>query len=175
MRHLAPALVLSTLLLPAAARAGDFVDTRLNFTLTDENLLVGPGETNPSVPGVHIGQPSSLGLLFFDNYDTRYTGYENLTHLVLYKKLTGKHLEGEGGLVFRFLEFSDVSLSSIDDGSYIKVSYFFDETRRSTQNLSLTAFPISADRMRLGYSYRLSWGGSPIFFKFNPDLPTTAQ
>jgi hypothetical protein len=25
--------------------------------------------------------------------------------------------------------------------------------------------------MRLGYSYRISWGGSPIFFKFNPDLP----
>ena len=38
-----------------AACAGDFVDTRLNFTLTDENLLVKPGETNPSVPGVRIG------------------------------------------------------------------------------------------------------------------------
>jgi hypothetical protein len=25
--------------------------------------------------------------------------------------------------------------------------------------------------MRLGYSYRISWGGSPIFFKYNPDLP----
>ncbi len=59
----------------APAFAGDFVDTRLNFTLTDENVLVKPGQTNPSVPGPHIGQPSSLGLLFFDNYDTRYTGY----------------------------------------------------------------------------------------------------
>ena len=28
--------------------------------------------------------------------------------------------------------------------------------------------------MRLGYSYRISWGGSPIFFKFNPDLPVGA-
>ena len=44
--------------LPAAARANDFVDTRLNFTLTDENLLVKPGETNPSVPGLRIGQPA---------------------------------------------------------------------------------------------------------------------
>src|SRR5437867_4121528 len=143
MRRLAPALVLSTLLLPSAARAGDFVDTRLNFTLTDENLLVGPGETNPSVPGVHIGQPNSFGILF--------TGYENLTHLVLYKKMVGKHFEGEGAIVFRFLEFSDVSLSSIDDGSYVKITYFFDESRKSTKNISLTAFPLSADRMRLGY------------------------
>ena len=29
--------------------------------------------------------------------------------------------------------------------------------------------------MRLGYSYRISWGGSPIFFKFNPDLPVGAS
>ncbi len=35
----------------------DFVDTRLNFTLTDENLLAKPGETQPSVPGVRIGSP----------------------------------------------------------------------------------------------------------------------
>src|SRR5207248_1466929 len=35
-------------------------------------------------------------------------------------------------------------------------------------------FPLNADRMRLGYSYRISWGGSPIFFKFNPDLPVGA-
>lgn len=161
--------------LPAAAHANDFVDTRLNFTLTDENLLVKPGETNPSVPGLHIGQPSSLGLLFFDNYDTRYTGYENLTHLVLYKKIEGAHFEAEGSMVLRFLEFSDVSLSSIDDGSYLKLTYFPDASRVSKSNLSLVAFPMSADRMRLGYSYRLSWGGSPMFFKYNPDLPTSAQ
>ncbi len=161
--------------LPAAARANDFVDTRLNFTLTDENLLVSPGETNPSVPGIHIGQPSSLGLLFFDNYDTRYTGYENLTHLVLYKRITGQRFEAEGALVMRFLEFSDVNLSNIDDGSYIKLTVYKDPSRQDKSNLSFVAFPMSADRMRLGYSYRLSWGGSPIFFKFNPDLPTSAQ
>jgi hypothetical protein len=38
--------------------------------------------------------------------------------------------------------------------------------------VSFTAFPLNADRMRLGYSWRLSWGGSPIFFKSNPDIPT---
>lgn len=169
------ALCAFAICLPAVAHAGDFFDTRLNFTLTWENVLVQPGETNPSVPGPHFGQPSSLGLMFFDNYDTRYTGYENLTHLVLYKKITGTHFEAETAMVLRFLEFSDVSLSSIDDGSYVKISYYRDATRQDPSNLSFVAFPLNADRMRLGYSYRLSWGGSPIFFKFNPDLPTGAQ
>src|SRR4051794_28659655 len=103
------------------AFAGDFVDTRLNFTLTDENLLVKPGETNPSVPGVRIGQPTSLGILFFDNYDTRYTGYENLTHLAIHKVMSTARFTAEGAFVLRFLQFTDVSLSSIDDGSYIRL------------------------------------------------------
>ena len=51
--------MLASLLAAHSAQAGDYVDTRLNFTLTDENLLVKPGETTPSVPGVRIGPPSS--------------------------------------------------------------------------------------------------------------------
>jgi hypothetical protein len=163
-----------SLLVASAAHAGDYVDTRLNFTLTDENLLVKPGETNPSVPGVRIGQPNSLGILFFDNYDTRYTGYENLTHLVIYKQMGTARVTAEAAYVLRLLQFTDVNLSSIDDGSYIKLTYWFDRTHVDKTNLSLTAFPLNADRMRLGYSYRISWGGSPIFFKFNPDLPVGA-
>src|ERR1700730_12914841 len=109
MRRLLAATLL--ICLPAVAQANDFVDTRLNFTLTDENLLVKPGETNPSVPGIHIGQPTSLGLLFFDNYATRYTGDENPTLLVLSKKVAGTRFEAEGPLAMRFLEFSDINLS----------------------------------------------------------------
>src|SRR5262245_16815879 len=159
------------------ARAGDYVDTRLNFTLTNENMLVKPGQTNPSVPGFRIGQPNSLGILFFDNYDTRYTGYENLTHLVIYKKFGNDRVEAEGAYVLRLLQFTDVTLSSIDDGSYIRLVYWFDRNHAQEgggkTNLALVAFPLSSDRMRLGYSYRLSWGGNPIFFKVNPDLPVS--
>ena len=170
---LATCMVLS-LFCASSAHAGEYVDTRLNFTLTDENVLVKPGETNPSVPGVRIGQPNSLGILFFDNYDTRYTGYENLTHLVIYKAIGTARVTAEAAYVLRLLQFTDVNLSSIDDGSYIKLSYWFDKTHTKKTNLALTVFPLNADRMRLGYSYRLSWGGSPIFFKFNPDLPVGA-
>jgi hypothetical protein len=158
-----------------SARAGDYVDTRLNFTITDENVLVKPGETNPSVPGVRIGPPNSLGILFFDNYDTRYTGYENLTHLVIYKSFGNDRVTAEAAYVLRLLQFTDVNLSSIDDGSYIRLQFWFDRNHAQEgggkTNLAFTAFPLSSDRMRLGYSYRISWGGNPIFFKFNPDLP----
>ncbi len=158
------------------AFAGDFVDTRLSFNIGDENLLVKPGETQPSVPGVHAGQPNSLGILFFDNYDTRYTGYENLSHLAVYKQFGNSRLTAEGALVLRFLQFTDVNLSSIDDGSYMRFQLWFDRNHAQEGgrkgNLALTVFPLNSDRMRLGYSYRISWGGSPILFKYNPDLPT---
>lgn len=156
----------------APAWANDFVDTRLNVTLTNENVLAKPGETNPSVPGWRFDRPNQLGVLFFDNYDTRFTGYESLTHIVLYKNIQRQRWEGEAAYVLRLLQFSDVNLSSIDDGSYIKVNYYLDPTRTRRTNISLTAFPLNSDRMRLGYSWRLSWGGSPIFFKSNPDIPT---
>ena len=167
-------LIALVLLSPLAASANDFVDTRINFTVTDENLLVKPGETNPNVPGLRIGQPNQFGILFFDNYDTRYTGYENLTHAVLYKKMEKGRFLAEGALALRLMQFSDVNLSTLDDSSYVRVAIYFDKERKSNDNISLTAFPNSADRMRLGFSYRLSWGGSPIFFKFNPDLPASA-
>jgi hypothetical protein len=157
------------------AHAGDFVDTRLNFTLTNENTLVKPGQTDPSVPGWRFGQPNQLGILFFDNYDTRYTGYENLTHLVVYKKVETAHVVVEAAYVLRLLQFTDVNLSSIDDGSYLRIQYYPDRTRAHKFNVAFTAFPLNSDRMRLGYSWRISWGGSPMFFKYNPDLPIGAS
>ena len=165
-------LAVTALCEPHEALAGDFVDTRLNVTLTNENVLAKPGETNPPVPGWRFDRPNQLGVLFFDNYDTRFTGYESLTHIVLYKAVQRQRWEAEGAYVLRLLQFSDVNLSSIDDGSYLKVNYYFDKTRQRRTNISVTAFPLNSDRMRLGYSWRLSWGGSPIFFKANPDIPT---
>src|SRR5262245_18099341 len=58
--------------------ASGFMVTRIAFTLTNENVLVKPGETIPSAPGWRFGTPNSLGVLFFDNYDTRYSGFETL-------------------------------------------------------------------------------------------------
>lgn len=173
LHRLAPLpLLVALAALPAPARAGDWVDTRINFTVTDENVLVKPGETNPSVPGVRIGMPNRLGILFFENYDTRYSGYENLSNLAIYAHKTWKLTEVEGAFVLRVMELSDLANQIIDNGSYIKLTRNITPGRDKPHFLALTLFPMSGDRMRLGYSYRISWGGSPVFFKPNPDNPT---
>jgi hypothetical protein len=165
-------LVLSITASASTARAGDFVDLRLSFNLTDENVLVSPGQTNPSIPGPRIGAPfPTWGTFFFDNYDTRYTGFENLTNLVLYKKLTVNGDDFEGAFVLAFNTISDNLSAIYDNGSYLAWKHWLDPSRVSKANVSITAFPLSSDRMRLGYSYKISWGGSPIFFKPNPDNP----
>lgn len=137
-----------------------FMDVRLNFTLTNENMLVDPGETIPSVPGWRFGRPNSLGTLFFENYDTRFSGYETLSHAVLYKNYRKDHLEAEGGFVLRINELAERKIDLSDAGSYLLVSWWKDKDHVDPTRYSITAFPVSADRMRLGYSYRLSWGGN---------------
>ena len=154
---------------PAAAEPSDltgssgFVDTRIAFTLTNENVLVGPGETIPSVPGWRFGVPNSLGVLFFDNYDTRYSGFETLTHAVAYRKYHKGHFDAEAALVIRLNELSEKNIELSDAGTYITLSNWKDPEHKDPTRISLTVFPVSADRMRLGYSYRLSWGGNPEF------------
>jgi hypothetical protein len=163
---------LACLMGAATARAGDFIDLRLSFNVTDENVLVKPGETTPSIPGVRIGAPiPRWGTFFFDNYDTRFTGFENLTNMVLYKKVQDGADDFEGAFVLRFNTVSDNLSAIYDGGSYLTWTHWMDPSRVGKLNLSVTAFPMSADRFRLGYSYKLSWGGSPIFFKANPDNP----
>ena len=108
-----------------------------------------PGETIPSVPGWRFGRPNSLGTLFFDNYDTRFSGYETLSHLVLYRNYRKEHLEAEAGFVMRINELSERNIALSDAGSYVLVSWWQDPTHADPTRLSLTAFPVSADRFRL--------------------------
>ncbi|MBK7073144.1 MAG: hypothetical protein IPH44_12655 [Myxococcales bacterium] len=160
--------------------AGGFTDVRLNLTLTNENMLTEPGETIPSVPGWRFGRPNSLGTLFFDNYDTRFSGYETLSHAIMYRNYRKDHLEAEGGLVIRLNELAERKIDLSDAGSYVLVSWWKDPEHKDPTRYTLTAFPVSSDRMRLGYSYRLSWGGNEEYrrssqavpgIKFQIDLP----
>lgn len=163
---------------PAAAAApGDitggsgFMDTRLAFTLTNENVLAEPGETIPSVPGWRFGTPNSLGVLFFDNYDTRFSGFETLSHAVMYRSYSRGHLQAEGAFVLRINELSENQISLSDAGTYITVTNWKDPTHKDPTRISFTAFPVSADRFRLGYSYRLSWGGNPEYSRSRASTP----
>ena len=151
--------------------ASGFMDTRIAFTLTNENLLVEPGETIPSVPGWRFGVPNSLGVLFFDNYDTRYSGFETLSHAVMYRNYNKGHFSAEGALVLRINELSERNIELSDAGTYITLSNWKDPTHKDPTRISLTVFPVSSDRMRLGYSYRLSWGGSPEYRRARSATP----
>ena len=151
--------------------ASGFMDTRLAFTFTNENMLVEPGETIPSAPGWRFGTPNSLGVLFFDNYDTRYSGFETLSHATMYRQYTSGHLQAEGALVVRIDDLSETDLGLSDDGSYLTISDWKDPSHKDPTRLSLTAFPVSSDRFRLGYSYRLSWGGNPEYRRAASSVP----
>ncbi len=148
-----------------------FTDVRLNFTLTNENILAKPGETIPSVPGWRFGRPNSLGTLFFDNYDTRFSGYETLSHAIMYRNYRKDNLEVEGAFVLRINEVAERKIDLSDAGSYILVSWWKDPTRKDPERLTLTTFPVSSDRMRLGYSYRLSWGGNDEYRRSSQSIP----
>jgi hypothetical protein len=151
--------------------ASGFMDTRLAFTLTNENLLVKPGETIPSVPGWRFGTPNSLGVLFFDNYDTRFSGFETMSHAVMHRNYHKGHFDAEGSIVIRINELSERVIDLADAGTYITLSNWKDPTHKDPTRISLTVFPVSSDRMRLGYSYRLSWGGSPEYRRSNSSVP----
>jgi len=148
-----------------------FMDVRLNFTLTNENILAKPGETIPSVPGWRFGRPNSLGTLFFDNYDTRFSGYETLSHAIMYRNYRRDHLEVEGAFVLRINEITERRIDLSDAGSYVLVSWWLDPTRTDPTRVSFTAFPVSSDRFRLGYSYRLSWGGNEEYRRSSSAVP----
>ncbi|HEU4728633.1 MAG TPA: hypothetical protein VFT22_12105 [Kofleriaceae bacterium] len=151
--------------------AGGFMDTRLAFTLTNENILAKPGETIPSAPGWRFGTPNSLGVLFFDNYDTRYSGFETLSHATMYREVSRGHLQAEGAFVLRINELTENNISLSDDGTYLTLTDWKDPTHKDPTRISLTAFPVSADRFRLGYSYRLSWGGNPEYKRARSSTP----
>ncbi len=168
-------LACAALLTASVARAaGDAVDSRVTFTFADDNVLAGPSESSNGSPSVPNSLPSGQNRLFFDDFESRDRGFENLTHLVLYMHQPGffEGLDTEAALVLRAEVLRESrgddgdGVKVSDDGSYIRIKQALGET----SSLALTAFPMSADRFRLGYSYDISWGGSRIF-KGSPAAP----
>jgi opacity protein-like surface antigen len=147
------------------ARAGDFMDTRITWTFGDDNVLVAAGEQIPDSPYPSIGDRQGYEL-FMDNIDSRYTGRENQTHLVMYKRVAGffPRLSTEGAAVIQF-NISDDGLGLGDDGSYLRIRYGFDDRSEDEDGdgLALVFFPFDTERFRLGYIWDISWGGGGLF------------
>jgi hypothetical protein len=89
----------------------------------------------------------------------------------MYREYTSGHLQAEGAFVVRINELSETNISLADDGTYLVLSDWKDPTHKDPTRISLTAFPVSSDRFRLGYSYRLSWGGNPEYKRATSSVP----
>lgn len=137
-----------------------FVDTRIAFILGDDDFLHKAGETIIDSPLPGFGNRPGYEL-FFDNLDSARTGRENQFHLVLYKKLAGyiPGLTTEGAIVTRY-DFSSSRDGKLQDaGTYLLVKY----AEPGRGEFSVTMFPVSTDRFRLGFLYDLTWGGADTF------------
>ena len=163
MRTLRTLALTGLMTLSAPAWAGDFVDTRLSFAFADDNVFANSGETTPNSPTARFGG-GLQNTQFYDNFNTRFSGFETLSNIVLYKKLPAffEGLTTEAALTILVLENPSGDVSLRDNSSYIRLNYR-PQGWGENEGLSLTGFPVSADRFRLGYAYRISWGGSGVF------------
>lgn len=150
---------------PTLSPSGNFMDTRLTWTFGDDDFLHKTGELIPLSPTFSVGERSQYRL-FFDNLNSRFTGRENLTHLVMYKKMPAfiENLTTEASLVLRFdlaaLSANTGNLNSAfyDSGSYLRL--FYQTGKTDKEGVSAVFFPLDTDRVRLGYLYDISWGGT---------------
>lgn len=151
----------------APTRIGDFMDTRLTWTIGDDDVLHETGIAQPLSPNLSIGDRRQYRL-FFDNLNSRFGGRENLTHLALYKKMPGfiDKLDTEASLVLRFdigalsTNTNNLNKALYDSGSYIRAFYHTDGKAQGKEGIGITLWPLDTDRFRLGYLYDISWGGT---------------
>lgn len=155
---------------PPGVNTGNFMDTRLTWTFGDDDFTHATGELIPLSPTFSIGDRPQYRL-FFDGLNSRFAGRENLTHLVMYKKMPGfiPRLTTEAAVVLRF-DFAALAANTgqlnsalYDSGSYLRVFYRTGAdvpAGKAAEGVSGVFFPLDTDRMRLGYLYDNSWGGT---------------
>jgi len=150
---------------PGASEGRGFMDTRLTWTFGDDDFLHKTGEIIPLSPTFNVGERQQYRL-FFDNLNSRFTGRENITHLVMYKKMPGfiDGLTTEAALVLRVdlgqlaAQTGNLNSALYDTGSYLRLHYRTGKSEK--EGISAVFFPLDTDRFRLGYLYDLSWGGT---------------
>lgn len=154
-------------LAPVGASGNGFMDTRLTWTFGDDDFLHGTGELFPLSPKASVGDRSQYRL-FFDGLNSRFAGRENLTHLVMYKKMPSyfPNVTTEAAMVLRFdlaalaAATGNLNAALYDSGSYLRIFRRSGGTEARPYGTSLIFFPLDTDRVRLGYLYDISWGGT---------------
>ena len=149
---------------------GKFMDTRITFVFTDDNTLAGPEDRSPQPGFFNVDDEQ-----FYEGLDSEKRGRENETQLVLYKRMPSyfHRLDAEAALVLEAsIGIDDTQIG--DDGSYLKLNLYTQRDDFDGDNVSLTLFPVDSQRMLLGYTYDITWGGEGIFPN-NPGLVPGAR
>ncbi len=116
---------------------------------------------------------------FYDNFDTRSDALSETT-FIFHPRLGTSSLSGDIGLALGWFNPSLVPLEGTatselawlpaDDSSFLRLRWR-PHGWRTGEGISLALYPYSSDRLRLGYRWGVSWGGSAIFLHAtNPDL-----
>ena len=157
---------------PGRHTLSDFVKTTLTFYVGDDNLLAGNEDGSPN-----LGMANEYPELFFEGLNSEKQAVVSETHMVLYGQMPGylPFVDTEGAFVAEFELSRDPDDNQLigrfkDDGSYIGVTFYFNRDKTGP-SVNLTAWPYSADRFRLGYTYDLTWGGNTIWARNRGPVP----
>ena len=157
---------------PARHRLSDFVKTTLTFYVGDDNLLADNEDGSPN-----LGMANEYPELFFEGLNSEKQAVVSETHMVLYGQTPGylPWVDTEAAFVAEFELSRDPDDNQLigrfkDDGSYVGVTFFFNQDKTGP-SVNLTAWPYSADRFRLGYTYDLTWGGNTIWARNRGPVP----
>jgi len=150
----------------------DFIKTTLTFYIGDDNLLADHEDGSPT-----LGMANEYPELFFEGLNTEKQKVVSESHLVLYGKMPGflPFVDTEAAFVAEFELTRDPDDNRLvgrfrDDGSWVAATFWFNRNKKG-KNLRLTAWPYSADRFRLGYTYDLTWGGNRIWANNQGPVP----
>jgi hypothetical protein len=171
-RNVARALVAGFVLLASGVARGEpaasavTLRTSLVWIYGDDDVLHAPADTVPPSPASGIGdRPGYDGL--FDGATSRYTGRENRSELDLDGSAPGfSRAWATRARLALALDASSLGVRgapvAIEDvGSFLEVEWTFGGIGSARPNaLALRAFPLNADRERVGRLEALGWGGA---------------
>jgi hypothetical protein len=149
------AVVAVSLYAATTVLAQPFDETTISFSFADDDILKDPGETRKNSPAAYIGGQAENGVdrvggSVFNKTSTR---------LSLHKRVDTGNLYPEGNLRLRMAVDDDGEYTFHDDSTYLSLNW----TPIEDHKVHLTMYPVDSDRLRLGYHYDISWGGTRVF------------
>ena len=137
--------------------AQPFEQTTISFSFGDDDVLKDPGETRKNSPAAFIGGQTQSSV-------DRVGGsafHSTATRLSLNKRIDAGNFYTEGDLRLQMSVDSEGTYDFYDDSTLLSLNW----TPITDHKVRLTMYPVDSDRVRLGYHYDITWGGTRIFPK----------